>query len=48
MAARKIAKFSKNSKIIIEKSTVPCKTADHIRTILNANKNNNGISSNFK
>ncbi|KAL6632514.1 UDP-glucose dehydrogenase [Neocallimastix sp. 'constans'] len=41
MAARKIAKFSKNSKIIIEKSTVPCKTADHIRTILNANKNNN-------
>jgi UDPglucose 6-dehydrogenase len=41
MAARKIANISKNSKIIIEKSTVPCKTADHIRTILNANKINN-------
>eukprot|EP00833_Pecoramyces_ruminatium_P014073 jgi/Orpsp1_1/1188105/evm.model.d7180000062466.1 len=39
--ARKIAEISKNSKIIIEKSTVPCKTAEHIRTILNANKNSN-------
>jgi len=46
MAARKIANISKNSKIIIEKSTVPCKTADHIRTILNANKINNGTMNN--
>eukprot|EP00833_Pecoramyces_ruminatium_P018857 jgi/Orpsp1_1/1192889/evm.model.d7180000096715.1 len=37
-AARKIAQVSKNSKIIVEKSTVPCRTAEHIRTILNANK----------
>ncbi|KAG4102878.1 UDP-glucose dehydrogenase [Neocallimastix lanati (nom. inval.)] len=43
IAARKIADVSKNSKIIIEKSTVPCKTADHIRIILNANKINNNI-----
>ncbi|KAL6612276.1 UDP-glucose dehydrogenase [Neocallimastix sp. 'constans'] len=47
MAARKIANISKNSKIIIEKSTVPCKTADHIRTILNANKINNGTMNNY-
>jgi len=37
-AARKIAQIAKNSKIIVEKSTVPCNTAEHIRTILNANK----------
>jgi len=37
--ARKIAQFSESSKIIVEKSTVPCRTADHIRTILNSNKN---------
>ncbi|OUM69270.1 hypothetical protein PIROE2DRAFT_65831 [Piromyces sp. E2] len=29
-AARKIAQISKNSKIIVEKSTVPCRTAEHI------------------
>ncbi|ORX99978.1 nucleotide sugar dehydrogenase [Neocallimastix californiae] len=37
-AAKKIATISRNSKIIIEKSTVPCKTAEHIRSILDANK----------
>ncbi|ORX42451.1 nucleotide sugar dehydrogenase [Piromyces finnis] len=37
-AARKIAQISKNSKIIVEKSTVPCRTAEHIRTILDSNK----------
>ncbi|KAG4102874.1 UDP-glucose/GDP-mannose dehydrogenase family, UDP binding domain-containing protein [Neocallimastix lanati (nom. inval.)] len=47
MTARKIANISKNSKIIIEKSTVPCKTADHIRTILNANKINNGTMNKY-
>ncbi|KAG4097256.1 UDP-glucose dehydrogenase [Neocallimastix lanati (nom. inval.)] len=40
-AARKIASVSRNSKIIIEKSTVPCKTAEHIRSILEANKMKN-------
>ncbi|ORY33931.1 hypothetical protein LY90DRAFT_705054 [Neocallimastix californiae] len=44
-AVRKIASLSRNSKIIVEKSTVPCRTAEHIRAILNANqiknKNNN-------
>jgi len=38
-AARAIAKFSNSSKIVVEKSTVPCRTAEHIRTILNSNKN---------
>jgi len=38
-AARKIAQISKSSKIIVEKSTIPCKTSDNIRTILNSNKN---------
>jgi len=37
-ATRKIAQIAKSSKIIVEKSTVPCNTAEHIRTILNANK----------
>ncbi|KAG4097434.1 nucleotide sugar dehydrogenase [Neocallimastix lanati (nom. inval.)] len=42
-AVRKIANISRNSKIIVEKSTVPCKTAEHIRAILTANqiRNNN-------
>ncbi|KAL6612268.1 UDP-glucose dehydrogenase [Neocallimastix sp. 'constans'] len=40
-ATRAIAKFSKSSKIVVEKSTVPvpCRTAEHIQTILNSNKN---------
>jgi len=38
-AARKIAEISISSKIIVEKSTVPCKTAEHIRSILNSYKN---------
>ncbi|OUM59289.1 hypothetical protein PIROE2DRAFT_21261 [Piromyces sp. E2] len=37
-AARAIAKFSNSSKVVVEKSTVPCKTAEHIQTILNSNK----------
>ncbi|KAG4082297.1 nucleotide sugar dehydrogenase [Neocallimastix lanati (nom. inval.)] len=43
-AAKKIATISRNSKIIIEKSTVPCKTAEHIRSILDANKIKNNIN----
>jgi len=39
LAVRKIAEVARNSKIIIEKSTVPCKTAEYIQTILDANKN---------
>jgi len=37
-AVHAISKFSNGSKIIVEKSTVPCKTAEYIRTILNSNK----------
>ncbi|KAL6632506.1 nucleotide sugar dehydrogenase, partial [Neocallimastix sp. 'constans'] len=47
-AVRKIASISRNSKVIVEKSTVPCRTAEHIRAILNANqiKNNNNNTKN--
>jgi UDPglucose 6-dehydrogenase len=33
-SARKIAKISKNSKIIVEKSTLPVRTAESIKTVL--------------
>ena len=36
-ATRRIAKVAKSSKIVIEKSTVPCKTAESMRVILEAN-----------
>lgn len=36
-ATRRIAKVAKSSKIVIEKSTVPCRTAQSMQTILNAN-----------
>lgn len=36
-ATRRIAKVSTSSKIVIEKSTVPCKTAESMRRILEAN-----------
>ena len=36
-ATRRIASASNSSKIVVEKSTVPCKTADSIRSILEAN-----------
>jgi UDPglucose 6-dehydrogenase len=36
-AAREILKYSKSSKIIVEKSTVPCRTAEFLRTFLNEN-----------
>ncbi|KAI8907910.1 UDP-glucose/GDP-mannose dehydrogenase family, NAD binding domain-containing protein [Gorgonomyces haynaldii] len=36
-ATRQIARVAKESKIIVEKSTVPCKTAESIRSILDAN-----------
>ncbi|KAJ3158736.1 UDP-glucose 6-dehydrogenase 1 [Irineochytrium annulatum] len=36
-ATRRIAQVAKASKIVIEKSTVPCKTAESMRVILEAN-----------
>ncbi|KAJ3276520.1 UDP-glucose 6-dehydrogenase 1 [Terramyces sp. JEL0728] len=38
-ATRRIAKVATSSKIVIEKSTVPCKTAESMRAILDANSN---------
>lgn len=36
-ATRRIAQVATSSKIVIEKSTVPCKTAESMRAILEAN-----------
>lgn len=36
-ATRRIAQVATSSKIVIEKSTVPCKTAESMRKILEAN-----------
>jgi len=36
-ATRRIAEVAKSSKIVIEKSTVPCRTAESMRSILEAN-----------
>ena len=36
-ATRRIAAVAQNSKIVVEKSTVPCRTAQSMRTILEAN-----------
>ncbi|KAF9193254.1 UDP-glucose 6-dehydrogenase 1 [Haplosporangium sp. Z 767] len=38
-ATRRIAQVATTSKIVIEKSTVPCRTAQSMRTILEANSN---------
>ena len=37
-SARQIAKVAKSDKIVIEKSTLPVRTAEAIKTILNAEK----------
>ncbi|KIY49842.1 nucleotide sugar dehydrogenase [Fistulina hepatica ATCC 64428] len=37
LATRNIAKVCTSSKIVVEKSTVPCRTAESMRTILEAN-----------
>lgn len=37
LATRRIAAVAQNSKIVVEKSTVPCRTAESMRTILEAN-----------
>ncbi|KAI8926717.1 UDP-glucose/GDP-mannose dehydrogenase family, NAD binding domain-containing protein [Entophlyctis helioformis] len=36
-ATRRIAQVARSSKIVVEKSTVPCRTAESMRTILEAN-----------
>ncbi|KAJ7594125.1 UDP-glucose/GDP-mannose dehydrogenase [Mycena floridula] len=41
LATRQIAKVSNSSKIVVEKSTVPCRTAESMRTILEANSKPN-------
>jgi len=41
--ARKIAAVSNSSKIVVEKSTVPVRTGEKIRIILNSNKHNPDI-----
>ena len=38
--ARLIAKYSKNDKIVVEKSTLPVRTAEAIKKILSVNNNN--------
>ncbi|KAE9402689.1 UDP-glucose/GDP-mannose dehydrogenase [Gymnopus androsaceus JB14] len=40
-ATRRIAAMSTTSKIVVEKSTVPCRTAESMRTILEANSKPN-------
>ena len=40
-SARQIAKFAKNHTIVVEKSTLPVKTAETIKTILNSSDQNN-------
>ncbi|KAH7882915.1 UDP-glucose/GDP-mannose dehydrogenase family, NAD binding domain-containing protein [Phlebopus sp. FC_14] len=41
LATRRIAAVAKSSKIVVEKSTVPCRTAESMRTILEANSKPN-------
>jgi UDPglucose 6-dehydrogenase len=41
LATRRIAQVSESSKIVVEKSTVPCRTAESMRTILEANSKPN-------
>ena len=41
LATRRIAAVARSSKIVVEKSTVPCRTAESMRTILDANSKPN-------
>ncbi|KZW00376.1 nucleotide sugar dehydrogenase [Exidia glandulosa HHB12029] len=41
LATRQIARVANSSKIVVEKSTVPCRTAESMRTILEANSKPN-------
>ncbi len=40
-SARQIAKYSRNHTVVVEKSTLPVKTAETIKTILNSSKEDN-------
>ena len=40
-SARQIAKFAKNHTVVVEKSTLPVKTAETIKNILNSSDENN-------
>ena len=41
-SARQIAKFARDHTVVVEKSTLPVKTAETIKTILNSSSQNNG------
>jgi UDPglucose 6-dehydrogenase len=41
LATRRIAAVARTSKIVVEKSTVPCRTAESMRIILEANSKPN-------
>jgi len=41
-SARQIAKYAKNHTVVVEKSTLPVKTAETIKIILNSSKQNEG------
>ncbi|EKM78352.1 hypothetical protein AGABI1DRAFT_85991 [Agaricus bisporus var. burnettii JB137-S8] len=41
LATRRIATIARSNKIVVEKSTVPCRTAESMRTILEANSKPN-------
>ncbi|KAF9484107.1 UDP-glucose/GDP-mannose dehydrogenase [Pholiota conissans] len=41
LATRRIANVARSNKIVVEKSTVPCRTAESMRTILEANSKPN-------
>ena len=43
-SARQIAKFASNHTIVVEKSTLPVKTAETIKSILNSSEQNEGIN----
>ena len=43
-SARQIAKFAKDHTIVVEKSTLPVKTAETIKSILNSAQQNDGIN----
>ena len=42
-SARQIAKFASNHTVVVEKSTLPVKTAETIKSILNSSEQNEGI-----
>ena len=43
-SARQIAKFARDHTVVVEKSTLPVKTAETIKTILNSSKQGNGFN----